>query len=72
MSVGGARLAETLVSRRRQRPVALSTAPVGVWKGVWVRLGLVVNTLLGPEGTSTVPGGGLVCFFWVVLPDPVA
>jgi hypothetical protein len=54
MSVGGAQMAETLASWFRQRFGASSTAaPVGVVGKVGrVRLGLVVNTLLGPEGTS--------------------
>ena len=46
-------MAETLVSRSRQRPRMSSTAPCGVGKTGGVRLGLAVNTLLGPEGTST-------------------
>ena len=55
MSVGGAQLAETLASQGRQRPPLCLVQPpwvVGtVWGCGWF---LAVNTLLGPEGTSTV------------------
>ena len=55
MSVGGAQLAETLASQGRQRPPLCLVQPsLGGGNGVGVRLVLAVNTLLGPEETSTV------------------
>jgi len=45
-------MAETLASQGRQRPRRL-VQPFGVGTMVVVRLPLAVNTLLGPEGTST-------------------
>jgi hypothetical protein len=62
-------MAETLVSWSRQRPVCLvQPLLVGWWERRWVRLGLVVNTLLGPEGTSTAPlRWGLGCLLRAFL-----
>jgi len=48
-------LAETLASQGRQRPPLCLVQPLlGGGNGVGVRLVLAVNTLLGPEETSTV------------------
>jgi hypothetical protein len=60
----GAQLAETLASQSGNGR-ASSTATCGWWEGRVVRLGLAVNTLLSPEGTSTPPlVGGLVVSGW--------
>jgi hypothetical protein len=54
-------MAETLASHHRQRPVVDLVGPVarvdravGRERSVWVRLVVAVDTLLGPEKTTTV------------------
>jgi hypothetical protein len=46
-------MAETLASQGRQRPLDVEYSPFVGGKDAGVRLGLAVDTLLGPEGTST-------------------
>jgi hypothetical protein len=53
-------MAETLASHHRQRPVVDLVGPVarvdrvaGRERSVWVRLVVAVDTLLGPEKTTT-------------------
>jgi len=72
-------MAETLASHHRQRPVVDLVGPgarvdrvAGRERSVWVRLVVAVDTLLGPEKTTTVSQvsqsvGFCGVFLWTII-----
>ena len=67
-------MAETLASHHRQRPVVDLVGPVarvdrgaGRERSVWVRLVVAVDTLLGPEKTTTVCSTVCGVFLWTII-----